>query len=168
MKITDAWMTETLYALGRSGTMYWETLSKYGLYIFLFYFVGFWAGDSFSRQDIALMGVSLGVSLFFTFAIRYIVKRPRPAFSGNTFTPMMPAYSFPSAHAASAMSFAMTLSLLLLQRSDAFPVLVLVAGLVVLGLFIGLSRVMIGVHYVSDVLFGFLLGVLIPVFIMTV
>lgn len=59
-------------------------------------------------------------------------------------------YSFPSGHTAAATVAAMLFS-------AAFPVLIPLCA--VMTVLIGLSRVYLGVHYPSDVLMGFVLGV---------
>lgn len=59
-------------------------------------------------------------------------------------------YGFPSNHAANSMVLAVLVTILWQRK----------VGLALLGLafFVGLSRVYLGVHYPSDVLFGFLFG----------
>lgn len=89
-------------------------------------------------------------------AVKLAVNRPRPDLS----TPLAHAIgkSFPSGH---AMSSTVTYGALLLIFLPALPKvwrLVAIAGTTALLLVIGLSRLMLGVHFVSDVLGGYVLG----------
>src|SRR5205823_6990239 len=67
-------------------------------------------------------------------------------------------HSFPSGHATSSMVFYVALALLLAGRSrwghEA------VAAAISLSLLIGISRVMLGVHWPSDVIGGWVFGLL--------
>ncbi len=90
-------------------------------------------------------------------AVKDLVHRPRPAL----FTHGVHAggYSFPSGHSMGAMLFWGALGYLLLQwkkGSGGTWFVTLAFGLMIV--LVGLSRVVLGVHYPSDVLGGFLLG----------
>jgi len=65
------------------------------------------------------------------------------------------AFSFPSSHAANHLALALFLSLAF-KRSASF----LLPLLLVWGLLIGFAQVYVGVHFPSDILAGFLLGIL--------
>ncbi|HET7630334.1 MAG TPA: phosphatase PAP2 family protein [Candidatus Saccharimonadales bacterium] len=60
--------------------------------------------------------------------------------------------SFPSDHATAALAMAVGLSLFTRWRA-------LAAGVIVLALLVGLSRVFVGVHYPGDVLAGWLIAI---------
>ena len=84
-------------------------------------------------------------------AIKHFVHRPRPFLTVKGLVPLITphGFSFPSGHATLAMAMAVVLS-------HHFPKAhSLVYTLAVL---VGFSRVYFGVHYLSDVLAGFLLG----------
>ncbi|HVV35986.1 MAG TPA: phosphatase PAP2 family protein [Acidimicrobiales bacterium] len=102
-----------------------------------------------------LVVVSLGGSLIDT-VVKLAVSRPRPSFSD----PIMTAYgkSFPSGHAMSSLVCygAALLVLLPLVARRWRPVAV--AGVAVWVAAIGFSRLALGVHYISDVLGGYVLG----------
>lgn len=66
--------------------------------------------------------------------------------------------SFPSGHAASSMIFYLTLALALTAGTRWHRLAV--AGAVLLSLLIGISRVMLGVHWPSDVIGGWTFGML--------
>jgi membrane-associated phospholipid phosphatase len=82
--------------------------------------------------------------------VKNIVKRPRPHFEDALLT--LNTYSFPSGHTAGATVFYGFLALLLFSRVHDTPrraaIAVLAACMVLL---VGLSRIYLGVHYVSDV-----------------
>ena len=89
-------------------------------------------------------------------AVKLIVNRPRPVLD----EPIAVAWgkSFPSGH---AMSSTVTYGALLLALLPAIPRrfrLTAFGATVSLVLAIGLSRLMLGVHFVSDVLGGYILG----------
>jgi undecaprenyl-diphosphatase len=86
--------------------------------------------------------------------IKHLVDRPRPCQAlSDVRTPdgCGPASSFPSSHAANSGGLMTMLSL-------AYPAWTPLAA--AFALTVGLSRVYLGVHYPSDVLGGFVLGVL--------
>lgn len=114
--------------------------------------VPFLVGGAFTeigRHAIAaLVGSHLIVQL-----IKRTVGRPRP--SRDVLTRALVAepdrFSFPSGHAAAAMSIAFI-------YASAFPSLAL--PLVALAVGVGMSRVFLGVHYPGDVLIGQVIAVI--------
>ncbi|HWA40288.1 MAG TPA: phosphatase PAP2 family protein [Gemmatimonadales bacterium] len=79
--------------------------------------------------------------------------RPRPHLQLGALDPLIPipdAFSFPSGHACAAMAVAATVA--------ASTPLVIGIPAVALALFVGLSRVYLRVHFVTDVLVGGVLG----------
>ena len=85
-------------------------------------------------------------------ALKRVFERPRPSLVDPAVHPLVPvphSYSMPSGHAATA--FAAAVAVGLIHPRLRWPLLVLAA-------LIGLSRVWLGVHYLSDVLAGAALG----------
>jgi undecaprenyl-diphosphatase len=87
---------------------------------------------------------------------KYWIARPRPDL--ETHLVLVKTQSFPSGHAASSMIFYTTMALALTVGSRWHRAAV--GGAVLLSLLIGTSRVMLGVHWPSDVIGGWSFGLL--------
>ena len=94
--------------------------------------------------------LSVPGGLLLNVAVKNIVRRPRPRFEDALLS--LKTYSFPSGHTAGATVFYGFLTLLLFahvhDKPHRFVIAVAAAGMVLL---VGLSRIYLGVHYVSDV-----------------
>jgi len=89
-------------------------------------------------------------------AQKYWIARVRPDLEPHLV--VVKTSSFPSGHATSSMIFYLTLAFALTSgRRWRWPA---VAGAVLLSLLIGISRVMLGVHWPSDVVGGWAFGML--------
>lgn len=84
------------------------------------------------------------------------IERPRPTLDPHLV--VVKTWSFPSGHSASSMIFYLTLALALAPEGQWRRIAA--AGAILLSLFIGLSRVMLGVHWPSDVVGGWSFGML--------
>lgn len=110
------------------------------------------------RYSVALLWVSyVGASLI-NFTIKATYGRPRPDVF-EWLTPMAGHSSFPSGHSTTAVSVFATLAYLIarLETTRHLRRVTLSIALVVI-LLIGASRMYLGVHYPSDVVAGFALG----------
>ena len=87
---------------------------------------------------------------------KFSIERARPTLEPHLV--VVKTWSFPSGHAASSMIFYLTLALALAPEGPwrRFAA----AGAILLSLLIGLSRVMLGVHWPSDVVGGWSFGML--------
>ncbi|MEO5652219.1 MAG: phosphatase PAP2 family protein, partial [Marmoricola sp.] len=114
------------------------------------------AAKGYRRAAIWTIGVMTTVSLATT-GIKQLIGRDRPVFDDPI--QVLTSYSFPSGHSsgiASATGVAIVLTTMLVRRRGVRRVVsALVIGLAVL---VGADRIFLGVHNLSDVVAGFLLG----------
>lgn len=91
--------------------------------------------------------------------IKHIVTRTRPI---NYFLIKQDGYSFPSGHSMVSMSFYTTMTYLLTKNitNKSNKILLWIANFMIIGI-IGYSRIYLGVHWLSDVLAGFIMGLLV-------
>jgi len=86
--------------------------------------------------------------------MKYAFHRARPSFDNPLFA--LSSYSFPSGHAAGATLFYGVLAAMLVSKIDAWRLrVIIVLTALALILLVGLSRIYLGAHYLSDVLGGF-------------
>ncbi len=114
-----------------------------------------WFWRSGRRAYLLPLLVSVVGSTAFAFLGKIAVHRARPpeAVVGVL------SYAFPSAHATLAVSLYGVLAYVWIRGPRSWPARVNVFFLwVLLGLLMGASRIVLGVHYLSDVLGGYLLG----------
>lgn len=102
-----------------------------------------------------LIIVTLGVQVLNTI-LKAVFERPRPepiltGLPGQVF-------SFPSGHAMVAAGFYLFVAWLAWRRLRGWPRLLVSAGLLLLIGLIGLSRLYLGVHYLTDVAAGYVAG----------
>ncbi|MBS1565230.1 MAG: phosphatase PAP2 family protein [Bacteroidetes bacterium] len=115
--------------------------------------------DGFFRDDPQFIAagknalVSLGVSTVVTFAMKSTFKRHRPFETYPNVVKLSSGggSSFPSGHTSSAFSVATSLSM-------SFPRWYVIVPSYLWATSVGISRVVLGVHYPSDVLAGALVG----------
>ncbi len=97
-------------------------------------------------------------SLLLMFCLKFIFHRTRPL------TPLLEeakGYSFPSGHALMSITFYGLIIFLVWQNEkNIFFKWILTLSLALLIIFIGISRVYLRVHYASDVLAGFCVGLM--------
>ena len=103
--------------------------------------------------------IPVALTHFITLGVQLVIRRPRPSTVDTSIHMWWQTPSFPSAHAAGSMAFAVALSAVSLRLGAVG--IALTIFFLVLALLIGLSRIMVGVHYLSDVLMGFLFGMIV-------
>ncbi len=112
-----------------------------------------WLGTEYWKQLVLTLIIAILLTAVVVFLIKFTVRRRRPEGDWGKFYRSTDPHSFPSGHAVRAIMLA---------------AVVLGLGPLWLGLIllvwaplVGLARVAMGVHYLSDVLAGMLLGLLI-------
>jgi len=120
-------------------------------------FLLIWAGRSAQAM---LLSFSLIITIFFVHAMKLIFRRPRPV-TPELLVPMPPDWSFPSAHTAQATAFFLALTLIAVRLLPPFWAgLIALLSLLIIGI-VGYSRVYLQVHFISDVLAGMVLAILV-------
>ncbi|GAA3815924.1 hypothetical protein GCM10022226_40840 [Sphaerisporangium flaviroseum] len=147
---TGLWNTLTDYGTSLSDTPYIVALTALAAIIFRLVYKRW-------RESIFLIAAVWGQSLVFL-ATTTLVGRHRPPV--EHLDPAPPTSSFPSGHVSAAVGFycAMALILSIHVRSRALQVVIWVLG-VAAPLIVGFSRLYRGMHFLTDVAWGLLLGV---------
>jgi undecaprenyl-diphosphatase len=91
-----------------------------------------------------------------SFSLKLAFRRDRPFFTDPLAT--VSTYSFPSGHATVSIAVYGAVCLVLLRRLTGLARVVCLAAAVLLVSLIGFSRLYLGVHFLSDVLAGFSIG----------
>lgn len=93
----------------------------------------------------------------FNYAAKYFFHRPRP----EQAVYFEASYSFPSCHATLALAFYGFIFFVLWKetKAPALKKIILTGGIILIAL-IGFSRIYLGVHYLSDVIAGYFLGLI--------
>jgi undecaprenyl-diphosphatase len=111
-----------------------------------------WWLHGFSRHSLVIpVALGFAVSVLATSIVKFSVRRRRPVGDWGAFYRKTDPHSFPSGHAS--RTIAMTI-VVVAGRCPLIGVALLFWSLLV-----GLSRIILGVHYLYDVLAGYLLGV---------
>ena len=111
-----------------------------------------WLGTDYWKRELLVMIISILAAALIVFLIKLVVQRQRPEGEWGKFYRRTDPNSFPSGHAVRAMM----LAVIMLGMSPGVGVFLLVWAPRV-----GLARIAMGRHYLSDVLAGMLLGLLI-------
>ena len=99
---------------------------------------------------------NLGLITIINQALKFIVKRPRPS---DLFLVVETGYSFPSGHSMVSLSFyGLLIYFIYKYFKNKKLKIFLITLLSLIIVLIGVSRVYLGVHFVSDVVSGFLLS----------
>ncbi len=119
---------------------------------------------SFGRQPLhrfsAILEINIVLQALTVFALKQLIRRQRPQGDWGGVYRQIDPHSFPSGHATRAVM----LSVLCLSLGPAW----LGWLLAVWAALVCLARVMTGVHYVSDILGGLVLGLLMGLLLVTV
>jgi membrane-associated phospholipid phosphatase len=139
-------------------TAFWRAISNANNYVNVaipasLLAAGIIGNDEPMRQNALYIASSTAVTALVNYAIKQLVKRPRPFVTHIDFTPVYRPgqYSFPSGHSSAAFSSAIALS-------RAYPRWYVIAPSLLWAAGTAYSRMYLGVHYPSDVAGGILLG----------
>lgn len=111
------------------------------------------------RYPAAVLTVGVIGAELLTGAIKQTVERSRPPLSGAVVNVSAHGYSFPSGHATQSTAVYTLLAVVIAQRCRRRSARIAVAVLaVVAAVAVGLSRMYLGVHWLSDVASGWLIG----------
>jgi len=107
------------------------------------------------RAEALFLAVAIGGSVALNGVMKVVIERPRPALPWAS---VLPDYSFPSGHSMNSLVFYLALAVIVwgLYGRRVGVVAVVIAVLVALA--VGLSRIYLGYHYVSDVVGGLAAG----------
>lgn len=106
--------------------------------------------------EAVLMVLAYVGAQFLSYSLKLAFRRDRPFFTDPLAT--VSTYSFPSGHATVSIAVYGALCLVLVRRLTGPARVVCVAAAVLLVSLIGFSRLYLGVHFLSDVLAGFSVG----------
>jgi membrane-associated phospholipid phosphatase len=104
----------------------------------------------------SFLTISIGGSLFISGAMKLLFERPRPQLS---YAQVLPDYSFPSGHTMNAVIFYLALALIAWSVYGRRIGIVTLTIAAVLAVGVGVSRIYLGYHYLTDVVGGLLAGV---------
>ncbi len=108
------------------------------------------------KKDKILLMSSIGCSVGFNLGFKYLIQRIRP---NHLRLITENGYSYPSGHAMISIAlYGMMLYYIYKKEKNRYLKLISISFLVVLIIFIGISRIYLGVHYPSDILGGYLLS----------
>lgn len=117
-----------------------------------------WLGTDYWKQLALVMIIGIGVTALVVMVIKFTVRRRRPQGEWGRIYRSTDPHSFPSGHAA---------------RSTMLAVIALGMGPLWLGLslllwvpLVGLARIILGVHYPSDIVAGMALGIVMGVLVL--
>ena len=104
---------------------------------------------------VLFLGVASGGSLLLQGVMKVWFERPRPKLP---WAHVLPDYSFPSGHTMNTIIFYVALALIVWSVIGRRVGLVALVGAIVLALAVGVSRIYLGYHYLTDVVGGLLAG----------
>jgi len=121
-------------------------------------FLLWWFGNEYWKQRAVALGVGILVTALVVMAIKFTVRRSRPEGQWGQIYRSTDPHSFPSGHAARSMM----LAVMALGLGPLWLGLLLLAWAPL----VSLARVMLGVHYPSDVIAGMALGAVLGVIVL--
>ena len=118
----------------------------------LAYLLAWLGGQARLCQEVLITALIILAAILIATLIKFVVRRQRPRPPGEFVTFQYDAYSFPSGHAA-------RLAALAVSASFFDPILGWI--LIATTLSVAVARIVVGVHYLGDIVIGLALGVLV-------
>ncbi|KGN02242.1 phosphatidic acid phosphatase [Clostridium novyi A str. 4570] len=146
--IRNASLNKLVVIISRSGDTI--TAMIFTILVFFFFYI------KKRKRDGYFYAITVLIIALISQGIKFIVKRPRP--TGNWLV-HIGGYSFPSGHSILSMTAALLIIYFILSTVKNKALAIIISVLVyIYGSLVGLSRVYVGVHYISDVVGGWTLS----------
>lgn len=127
------------------------------IYWFIIVFISLFIFNRDRRLNM-IMGLYIVVIVIITFFMKNIFERERPL---DLMIIEEFGYSFPSGHSSSSIAFYGFIAYLIYKsKYSNWKKIILISLLFLVTFFIGVSRIYLGVHYATDVLAGFMVGLI--------
>lgn len=152
----DKHLTEQIRLAGQKTLPLWRWLASWGMGVFVVIAVALIARGDMPWFEALVPVVCTHI---ITLIVQQIIRRERPPLEHAKIVMWTRTPSFPSAHSSGSMAFALTFAAVTVHMGNAGLITAVLA--IILAVLIGVSRIVVGVHYLSDVLCGFLFGILV-------
>lgn len=135
----------------------WNWLARYAMYVYVAAVFASLALISVSNW-LAHLLLPAAACYVATLLVQMVIRRPRPNALPHGFKLWIHTYSFPSAHSSASFACAVLLTALAFSIWPLYAAIIVLVVSFGLAKLIALSRIIVGVHYPSDVIAGSLLG----------
>ena len=156
----DTWATPFLHGIASPGLdTLMQVLTNFGSSLIigpLFVVVVAWLIRQHRYGAVLVLSVAVGGSFILQGTMKLFFQRPRQQLDWAT---VLPDYSFPSGHTLNAIVFYVALALILWAVFGRRVGLVTLVIAAVLSVGVGVSRIYLGYHYLTDVVGGLLAGI---------
>ncbi len=158
--------TDVTVGFAENRTATWDTLSDIGsafsdtvtIVVALILLASLFAWLWRRWHEPLTLALALGLEASVFLAVSFIVGRDRPPV--EQMDPSPPTASFPSGHVGAATAFYITLAVIVFWNTErVVPRALAIAGALFIPIAVAGSRLYRGMHYPSDVIVGFVLGV---------
>lgn len=107
------------------------------------------------RTDALFLVAAIGGSVALNSIMKLLIQRPRPVLP---WAHVLPDYSFPSGHSMNSLVFYVAIAMLIWTHAGQRAGTIAVIGALAIAVAIGLSRIYLGYHYLTDVVGGLAAG----------